>query len=209
MSARVCVSCEGEHDEAKHHRRSTASTPSPVDPGFAEWLNGDLTRFCGHDMHDRCKGTISTIGIESPCKCHCHRADSPSPEGAEPQTEAGRRLLTSIGALSRAYTPNNRPWRDTILAIERESEEQGHFRGWHDALLDAKEREAALPEPSLDVERLARVLEEALPPFIEEVLFEYRRLDPAYQATLPTINDVLGILSEDRSARLRGTEGSQ
>jgi hypothetical protein len=43
-------------------------------PEFARWLNGDLTRFCGHTMHERCKGTISTIGIECPCLCKCHPA---------------------------------------------------------------------------------------------------------------------------------------
>lgn len=42
------------------------------DPDFPRWLNGYLTRFCGHGWHERCRGTISTIGIEAPCLCACH-----------------------------------------------------------------------------------------------------------------------------------------
>jgi hypothetical protein len=54
----------------------------------ARWLNGDLTRFCGNAMHDRCKGTISTIGIESPCLCKCHS----SPDETA-KSDAGRYWL--------------------------------------------------------------------------------------------------------------------
>jgi hypothetical protein len=53
------------------------NVPTISDPTFPRWLNGDLTRFCGHDMHDRCKGTISTIGIEAKCLCPCHSGRSP------------------------------------------------------------------------------------------------------------------------------------
>lgn len=44
---------------------------------FARWLNGSLTRFCGYDVHDRCKGMISTVGIEAPCLCDCHQRAAP------------------------------------------------------------------------------------------------------------------------------------
>lgn len=46
--------------------------PAYGSPEFPRWLNGSLTRFCGVGMHDRCKGTIGTIGIECPCLCDCH-----------------------------------------------------------------------------------------------------------------------------------------
>ena len=44
---------------------------------FPRWLNGDLTRFCGHGYHEGtegvvCQGTIDTIGIKSTCLCPCH-----------------------------------------------------------------------------------------------------------------------------------------
>jgi hypothetical protein len=39
---------------------------------FPRWLNGRLTRFCGKGYHDHCRGTISTLGIESSCLCKCH-----------------------------------------------------------------------------------------------------------------------------------------
>lgn len=49
-------------------------------PEFARWLNGDVTRFCGHGYHEggdkgplRCEGTIDTVGVTSPCLCECHR----------------------------------------------------------------------------------------------------------------------------------------
>jgi hypothetical protein len=51
----------------------TPADTSPTDPRFARWINGDLTRFCGHGMHDRCKGTIDTIGIQAACLCACHK----------------------------------------------------------------------------------------------------------------------------------------
>jgi hypothetical protein len=51
--------------------------PALLDPEFPRWLNGDLTRFCGFGFHDDCQGTISTIGIECPCRCRCHQ----TPEG--------------------------------------------------------------------------------------------------------------------------------
>lgn len=47
---------------------------------FARWLNGSLTRFCGHEMHAHCHGIIHTLGIESSCLCDCHqRAAAPQP----------------------------------------------------------------------------------------------------------------------------------
>lgn len=44
------------------------------DSDFPRWLSGDLTRYCGKGYHDRCKGIISTIGIECACLCACHAA---------------------------------------------------------------------------------------------------------------------------------------
>jgi len=41
-------------------------------PEFARWLNGNLTRWCGREMHYGCQGTINTIGIAAPCLCKCH-----------------------------------------------------------------------------------------------------------------------------------------
>lgn len=47
-------------------------------PEFARWLNGPVTKFCGHGYHQGsdglgCEGTISTVGVEAPCLCECHR----------------------------------------------------------------------------------------------------------------------------------------
>lgn len=44
-------------------------------------------------------------------------------------------------------------------------------------------------------ERLQRILEDELPGFVEHVVEEYERLDPAFQATLPTADDVRGLLT--------------
>ena len=38
----------------------------------ARWLCGDLTRYCGHRMHDRCKGTIDMAIAQASCLCPCH-----------------------------------------------------------------------------------------------------------------------------------------
>lgn len=51
--------------------------PPRSSPDFARWLNGSLTRFCGKGYHQGgkglvCRGTIRTLGIESPCLCKCH-----------------------------------------------------------------------------------------------------------------------------------------
>lgn len=46
--------------------------PVTGSPDFPRWLNGDLSNFCGHAMHDHCRGSIRTIGIECSCLCKCH-----------------------------------------------------------------------------------------------------------------------------------------
>jgi hypothetical protein len=93
---------------------------------------------------------------------HEGRADSPSPEGAEPRdppasgelrTEAGRRLWRALGRY-----PLEGPggmWKEAINAIEDEAYEQGAAIERHDAAI----AEAALPEPSLDVTDEAAVRE--------------------------------------------------
>jgi hypothetical protein len=83
------------------------------DTDAPRWINGDLTRFCGKDMHDRCKGTISTAGIESPCLCKCHSDVPQEGRPTTPQTEAGRALLSGP-AMRRALLSD-------VLAIEREA----------------------------------------------------------------------------------------
>ncbi len=51
-----------------------ASEPRTEAGDFPRWLNGRVTRFCGHGYHEDCKGTIRTIGIECACLCDCHIA---------------------------------------------------------------------------------------------------------------------------------------
>lgn len=58
-------------------RPEPAPRPQYGTPEFARWLNGDLTKFCGHGYHEGdprigCKGVIRTLNIESPCMCSCH-----------------------------------------------------------------------------------------------------------------------------------------
>ena len=63
----VCGVCGATRDTPAEHPQTMEGRLD-----FARWINGDLTRFCGKDMHDRCKGTISMAGIECPCLCRCH-----------------------------------------------------------------------------------------------------------------------------------------
>lgn len=66
----------------RRRARPNLAPPAYGTPEFARWLNGPITRFCGHGYHEGgdkgpvvCEGYVETWpGITSPCECDCHFA---------------------------------------------------------------------------------------------------------------------------------------
>ena len=57
-----------------------APIPAPYSPGWDRWLCGDITKFCGHELHESCQragGHIVMLNVSVACLCPCHSASQP------------------------------------------------------------------------------------------------------------------------------------